>query len=120
MTSDKRHSITPWTPGPWQIVNYRYNQNVNGGRWSSASIVAGDLFDPEDPDPCDIIADTNDLAVEADAELIALAPRMAEAILAWNNCPHQQRYSIRLACGKCNEVLEALAAELRAIGKDNA
>jgi hypothetical protein len=47
---------------------------------------------------------------DANAELIALAPELAEAVLAWSDCPCDRQ------CYDCGDRLVAAATKLRQIG----
>lgn len=89
----------PWTPGPWRAYQH------GGGDWFASN---------DTQDAADIRGDTDEECA-ANAELIALAPEMAEAILcfaeAWKGiAPSSQE----------NRVICEMAVRLRAIGGDHA
>lgn len=94
-------SDRPWTPGPWL---YR----PKSGSWHAEPDIDtgysyGQAFITT-PDACDM-----EFRNEADADLIALAPEMAEAILA---CADQPSYDANLI------PIDLMADKLRAIGGD--
>jgi hypothetical protein len=72
-------SDTPWTPGPWRVVDERDTEELTG--WGPA-IAAGD-GDPEPEGPnryvAEVIAD-NGPEPDANARLIAVAPEMASCL----------------------------------------
>lgn len=91
VSEDQEHKLYPWTPGPWAV-----NRNTDGE-------FPIDTIGPEGQEnynfkggvgwqawPC-----PGDAAIhvsEADAQLIALAPEMAEAILSANTWLVQNGY----------------------------
>lgn len=86
--------MSNWTPGPWPISEQWMGGIKQGpfhiGRPNHAHVKG-----------------------KANAELIALAPEMAEAIMLWSDATEE---SCRI---EANDLIEALAVKLRQIGATN-
>lgn len=95
----------PWTPGPWTYTEDKPYTGSDANYqviWDSPDKYDNTLLCDEQYYPS---APTN----KHDAQLIALAPEMAEAILAWDG-PEGW---------KSEMFLEDMAAKLRAIGAED-
>lgn len=83
MPNDPLHRFEerPWTPGPWRRVN-------NG--WDPSQLVSDNTPSGNTWHVVDFTE-----ANRADAELIRLAPEMAEAILEYQECgPYKKLYEV--------------------------
>lgn len=93
--------MTEWTPGPW-AVEIQATAQARPWLWMVTSAAEQGHDD-------DVVA--AEMHSRSDARLIALAPKMAEAILAM--CPDDDRRArVRFP------ILEDVAAKLRQIGAD--
>ena len=112
--------MSNWTPGPWRVEAQSISQG-RAWRW-------GVHHSNEATDDNDIIG--WEIDDKANAELIALAPEMAEAILSLDrlSCTTHTRLfgsdgfeTFSASCVECGAILKVrkLAAKLRAIGEDN-
>ena len=93
----------PWTPGPW----IQDGSTIERERSGRGRVIVADLEYPYD--------------LGANGEIIILAPEMAEAILAWDNCDDQRCCH---PAGECihlynNGPLRSIADRLRRIGSKN-
>jgi hypothetical protein len=102
---------TAWTPGPWHWQWFAGSQELNG--------VESGWIIRNGTEPT--------VSTEANAELIALAPEMAEAILAdaeCRTCNFENESCANEGICRCLEpgwkALEAVASKLRSIGENNA
>lgn len=95
----------PWTPGPW-----RSNDGIAGDGYSidSDGSQVGFVF-------CDPDGTEDPRRAEADAALVALAPEMAEAILA--ACEVNDDGDGILSSNPVRDVLDDLRERIESIGK---
>ena len=105
MTDARESSLgdsRPWTPGPWEVDPEEFHDVSGSSRWIGPDADHGVfVLYPTRPD----------------AALIALAPEMAEAILAWND-----GNSDGYANGTPDAVADALdhvAVKLLSIGRES-
>jgi hypothetical protein len=101
----------PWTPGPWRLTDKPES-------WQRKRQMTYNIYAPVsvayDGDPEDdlLLSDSHYYPVApekmADAKLIALAPEMAEAILALDKNGYKMEWQV-----------ENMAAKLRAIGVED-
>lgn len=113
--SDRKQQIGSWTPGPWCVYGREVWSGTNpevegsqiiivkrkpsGGMMSGFAQMARDKAVPVNP---------------SDAELIALAPEMAAAILAWARTSHDVPMDEYRT--EADHALDLLVDKLRAIG----
>ena len=104
-----------WTPGPWET----YNAN-EGTDYFPAWEVANDAYhNPPADEDAPWIAVHLTTGVKADAELIALAPELAAAVLAVDQWYRDnQQHVPECNAGGSLGALGTLAERLRMIGAD--
>lgn len=95
-----------WTPGPWQVEHHDTGWTRTGMLKAGEDHHFANVYSCEDPRGC------------RDCELIALAPELAAAVLAYvggggDDCGGD--------CGRCGGcMLQSCAERLRMIGADDA
>lgn len=110
------HEVTlaPWSAGPWSNAGI-FQRQTDGDNWDDVYCIEASGGDPIVAEIAIDLDDAEDARkmAKADADLIALAPEMAEAILSlcdyWSIPPVMQGGYMR-----------ELADRLRAIGGDHA
>lgn len=108
--SNNQQNTTPWTRGPWTTTGY------NSG-WGGHAVIGPDRDGEQFP-----VGKVNGWGehpeADANAALIALAPEMAEAILALADQHHRYHASLSPDMETCPAKICSCATRLRAFNAD--